>query len=632
MRFDGIPRHAIGVLTLVAGIVFAVGAVAAKDSAPSFQQTIRPLLKQYCSDCHGSDGPEADLDLVAFRSKQDVLDARGVWLKVLQQLKAGHMPPEDADQPTGGERTGLIQWVDQAVNHIDCGGYVSPGRVTLRRLNRHEYRNTVRDLLGVDYQPADEFPADDVGYGFDNIGDVLSLPPVLMEKYLAAAEQISNKALQGKVGAELKHVAALPPAARRPAARRALTRLATHAFRSPATSAEVDRLLQLVQLARDSGDSVETGIQLALQALLVSPHFLFRVERDPPGDARDRTLNDFELATRLSFFLWNSMPDDRLFTLAAKGALRKQGNLEKQVQRMLRDPKSDAFLISFVDQWLQLRNLDDMEFDQQAFRGCDHELLAAMRTETELFFKSIVRENASILRILDADYTFVNKRLAKHYGVGNVKGNTFQRVSLKGTRRGGILTQASILAVTSNPTRTSPVKRGKFVLDNVLGMPPPPPPANVPLLDAKGRKLTGTLRQRTIQHQTDPACAACHKLMDPIGFALENFDAVGRWRTMDEGLPIDASGELPGGEKFVGPAGLMHVLETEKREAFVRCLTEKLLVYALGRGLEYYDQCAVRRIMRALAANDYRFSCLVTEIVRSDPFQKRGRAKLKKGG
>ena len=501
------------------------------------------------------------------------------------------------------------------MNTVDCEGPVSPGRVTLRRLNRHEYRNTIRDLLGVDYAPARDFPADDVGYGFDNIGDVLSLPPLLMEKYLAAAEEISALAtvLPADSSPSPSDVEAM------------LARLASSAFRRPATPVEVRRLVALVDLAKQQGDTLESGLRLALQAMLVSPHFLFRVERDPDEGMDVRTLDDFELATRLSYFLWSSMPDEELFALARAGQLRDGDELERQVRRMLADPKAQAYIENFAGQWLQLRNLDDMVFDAVRYPGSDRQLLADMREETTRFFAAVVRDDLSLLRILDGDFTFLNERLANHYGISGVTGPEFRQVSLQGTPRTGILTHASVLAVTSNPTRTSPVKRGKFVLDNLLGAPPPPPPPNVPLLEDAGRQLTGTLRQRMEQHRTNPTCAACHQLMDPIGFALEHFDAVGRYRQDDGGEPIDAAGVLPTGEQFAGLDELRKVLLENQRDEFIRCVVEKTLVYSLGRGLEYYDQCAVAKICTALKQDDYRTSRLVLEVVRSDPFQKRAR-------
>lgn len=751
-------------------VVTASGVFGQEITDEVFDQRIQPLIVNYCLDCHDDAGAVGDVSLEGFASLRDVRDGRPLWLRVLGQLRAESMPPEDGDQPSSDERQMLIDWLDRALNEVDCSGPVNPGRVTLRRLNRHEYRNTVRDLLGLDYEPATDFPADDVGYGFDNIGDVLSLPPLLMEKYLAAAEQISQSVIvapawpprwQHHIGAtdwqghgspgdggqrtlasngeafvELEFPAAgryqvrvtaggdqagdepvrisvrvdgreahqhavrarrdaaevhssriavaagrhrvgvafvndfyRPATGNQPAedrnlhlvgvevrgplsddadqlpathqaifvarpddqvtelaaARQILERLATRAFRRPVRPSEVDRLLRLVELADNQGDSFEVGVQLALQAILVSPHFLFRVEMDPEEGEDVRQLNDFELATRLSYFLWSSMPDDELFAVAERGALREAGELERQVRRMLGNPKSDAFIENFAGQWLQLRSLDDRTFDAQRFPEFDRELLASMRTETTRFFAAIVREDLSLLRLLDADFTYVNERLARHYGLAGVEGETFQRVSLLGTPRAGILTHASILAVTSNPTRTSPVKRGKFVLENLLASPPPPAPEDVPALEDEGRQLSGTLREQMVQHRTNPSCASCHQLMDPIGFALENFDAVGRFRTHDQGLPIDASGELPSGESFVGATQLRDLLLREKRDDLLKCMAEKTLVYALGRGLEYYDQCAVRQITQGLAEDEYRFSRLVLEVVKSDPFQLRGK-------
>ncbi len=581
----------------------------------AYTRQIQPLLTRYCEDCHSGEEAEAELRLEQYASLQSLRDARSTWLKVLGQLRATSMPPEDAEQPSPEERRELADWLDRALNTVDCEGPVSPGRVTLRRLNRHEYRNTIRDLLGIDYAPARDFPADDVGYGFDNIGDVLSLPPLLMEKYLAAAEEISALATVLPAGA-----ASTPQDVEA-----TLTRLASSAFRRPATPAEVQRLVALVQLAQQEGDTLENGLRLALQAMLVSPHFLFRVERDPDEGEEVRTLDDFELATRLSYFLWSSLPDEALFALSREGRLRDAEELERQVRRMLADPKAQAYIENFAGQWLQLRNLDDMAFDATRFPGSDRQLLADMREETTRFFAAVVRDDMSLLRILDADFTFLNERLAQHYGISGVTGPEFRQISLQGTPRTGILTHASVLAVTSNPTRTSPVKRGKFVLENLLGAPPPPPPPNVPLLEDAGRELTGTLRQRMEQHRTNPTCAACHQLMDPIGFALEHFDAIGRYREDDGGEPIDAAGVLPTGEPFAGLDELRKVLLENQRDEFVRCMVEKTLVYSLGRGLEYYDQCAVSKISTALKQDDYRVSRLVLEVVRSEPFQKRAR-------
>jgi Protein of unknown function (DUF1592)/Protein of unknown function (DUF1588)/Protein of unknown function (DUF1585)/Protein of unknown function (DUF1595) len=397
------------------------------------------------------------------------------------------------------------------------------------------------------------------------------------------------------------------------------------AYRRSVTPAEVDRVLKLVEMALASGEDFNAAIGVGLQAILVSPHFLFRVELDPEPNNPDaiRTINDYELATRLSYFLWSSMPDDELFTLARLGLLRKGGNLDRQVRRMLADPKAQALIENFAGQWLQLRNLDTVAPDKGRYPDFDESLRRAMRKETELFFAAIVREDRSVLDFIDADFSFINSRLARHYGISDVSGEEFRRVRLDPNERGGVLTQASVLTVTSNPTRTSPVKRGKWILENILGAPPPPPPADVPkLTEGAEGKLTGSLRQRMEQHRANPDCAICHKRMDPLGFGLENYDAVGAWRTKDGPFEVDASGELPSGETFVGPKELKAILKARQDE-FVRCLSEKMLTYGLGRGVEYSDRCAVEDIARAVEKNDWKFSSLILAIVHSDAFQKR---------
>jgi hypothetical protein len=381
----------------------------------------------------------------------------------------------------------------------------------------------------------------------------------------------------------------------------------------------------LVERGLDDGASFERSIGLAVQAVLVSPYFLFKVELDDPSGSAPavRPLNDYELAARLSYFLWSSMPDGELFRLAESGSLRNEGQLAAQVRRMLKDPKSAALVENFSGQWLQLRSLKTLTPDRKRFPKFDEALQSAMETETRLFVEAFVREERSLLDLLDADFTFVNARLAEHYGLPGIEGPEFRRVTLSTPQRGGLLGHASILTVTSNPTRTSPVKRGKWILENLFNAPPPPPPPGAPELgEAKDQASAGTLRQRMEQHRANPACAVCHQQMDTLGFGLENYDPVGAWRSMEENLPIDASGTLPGGESFTEPAELRKLLRGRGGD-FRRCLAEKLLVYALGRGLEYYDKCAVDQIVRNTVANGDSFLALVIEIVHSDPFQKR---------
>lgn len=734
-----------------------------------FRQQILPLMETHCFDCHSDAAAEGDFSIESFDTASKILDHRNMWLKVLQRVVHAEMPPEDASSMTDGERDEFVTWMDDHLNNIDCGNVDHPGTVTIRRLTRFEYRNTVRDLIGVDYATADDFPADDVGYGFDNIGDVLSLPPLLMEKYLNAAEDISEMAIVANAyvepqpiyvsGAELKHednarptsdgalamssngtatteinlphngryeiiVTAYGEQAGRETAEMAvsidndhvrdvnvraterspakytsrtyvragkrvlqftftndyydpdnprreqrdrnliiqrieingpldfeprdlpesheeliyvrpddetsfeeaseelLTRLASRAYRRPATDEEIERLQSLVKLALDHGDSFEAGMQLAVQAVLVSPKFLFKVEGPPENNALEKDLTVYELGVSLSYFLWSSMPDDDLLLAAWDGDLLDDRKLEQQVLRMIDDPKSTAFVENFSTQWLQLRALEQFSPDPDLFPTFDDQLRDDMMQETVLFFGEVVRNDRSVVELFDADYSYLNESLARHYGVQGVRGDRFQRIEFDDPSRGGLLTHASILTVTSNPSRTSPVKRGKWIIENLLGEPPPPPAPDVMALDDQ-EELTGTLRERMQQHREDPSCASCHAKMDPLGFALENYNAVGQWRDLDEGSPIDASGVLPNGDSFEGAAELRRVLTSSNREQLMRCFAEKLLTYALGRGLEYYDQCAIDEIVEQAGRQDYKMSAFLVAVVQSEPFQRR---------
>jgi len=766
------------ILAASLALALAPASIALADEPAEAPEPVRVLFAKFCYSCHKGDDAEAGVDLEKLLAKGPPASNRKPWNRVKRNVEGGTMPPEDHPQPPHDQVEALSAWVDSELKKIDCGATVDPGRVTIRRLNRVEYNNTVRDLVGVDFRPADDFPSDDVGYGFDNIGDVLSLPPILMEKYLAAAETIAARAIGADgatsppldvyEGRRLDHAGGSPhhddgrvlstngeiafehafprdatyvlrvrafaqqagqeparlalkvdgkglrrfdvpaeegspgvyelkqklrggrrkvaveflndywepenpdpsrrdrnlvvqsveiegplaaPGDPPPPSRKlvifrsptkpeefydctteVLERFLRRAYRRPVTGGEVAKLVRLAELARENGESYERGIQLAVQAVLASPQFLFRVELyRPKRDKNGKTieapgglpLNDFEVASRLSYFLWSSMPDDELFKLALDGKLHDAETLERQARRMIRDPKSRAFVENFAGQWLQLRNLKTVSPDLGQFASFDEPLRDAMQQESELFFASILREDRSLLDFLDCDYTFLNERLAAHYGIPGVKGPEFRKVKLKGGERGGLITQASILTVTSNPSRTSPVKRGKWVLEQILGSPPPPPPPDVPQLadDSKG-PLVGTLRQRMEQHRANPSCASCHARLDPPGFGLENYDAIGAWRDKDGGLPIDASSQLPSGESFRGPAELKAILRTRKDE-FARCLAEKMLTYALGRGLEDADACAVDAIVEKVGAEDDRLSRMVLEIVKSDPFLKR---------
>ncbi|MFL5338972.1 MAG: DUF1592 domain-containing protein [Gemmataceae bacterium] len=733
----------------------------------SYSTQVRPFVQKYCVQCHGEKKQSGGLNLAAFASTDAVVKDREAWETVKQRLEMKEMPPKKQTQPAADEVKKVVAWIDTELTRAAQAAPMTAGRVTMRRLNRTEYNRTVHDLTGVKFQPADDFPTDDVGNGFDNIGDVLSLPPLLLEKYLNAAENVVQHIFeddpappvvtkveaknlqttatktqmltignaqvrqmdeaadifttykaprpgefvfrvrlsvlhQDKVGSraqvsmrvddkEVKlWVANLqpnsrttieakttvtagphrlsvtlvnpsddktPPAERRAVrvaffemldppeppkkpdgyarvmvgsgetrdrARQIVATFAKKAYRRPVTAIEINRLMKLYDMAKQA-EPFERAVGIALQAVLVSPHFLFRVETDRTPDRPDGSypLNDWEIASRLSYFLWSTMPDDELFRLAQAGQLHEPATLEAQVRRMLKDEKSAALVENFGGQWLNLRNLQTAQPAKRDFPLWDEQLRSAMRKETELFFAAVIREDRSILDFLDADFTYLNGRLARHYEIPGVEGPEFRRVTLTDRSRGGVLTQASVLTVTSNPTRTSPVKRGKWILENILGTPPPPPPPDVPeLKEDKETVLKGSLRERMEQHRANPNCATCHERMDPLGFGFENFDAIGGWRTKDGSFKIDPSGVLPGGQKFSGPAELKKVL-LAKEEQFRRCLTEKLLTYALGRGVEAADRPAVEKIAKAVAADRNRFNRMVLEIVESDPFLRR---------
>ncbi|NBP89293.1 MAG: DUF1592 domain-containing protein, partial [Planctomycetia bacterium] len=403
-----------------------------------------------------------------------------------------------------------------------------------------------------------------------------------------------------------------------------IERFAFEAFRRRQPDpAFVAGLTQRFEENRKAGMKHQAALADVFAIILASPGFLFLDERPATADSHRRQLDSRELAIRLSYFLWSSMPDDELFRAAARGELHTADQLVSQARRMLRDERISALVENFAGQWLQLRALEEFFPSRKHFPAFDSDLRRAMRRETELFFATIIAEDRSILEFLDADYTFVNERLAKHYGIPDIETADFQKVGLAGGRRGGLLGQASILAVTSNPTRTNPVKRGKWILETLFGSPPPEPPAGVPqLAEAGTSQLTGTLRERMEQHRADPACATCHKMLDPLGFGLENYDAIGSWRDHEGSFPIDASGELPDGKKFSGPAELRALL-LDRADDFRRCFAEKMLTYALGRGLEYYDACAIERIVANCRAGDDRFAVVIEEIVKSPAFQQR---------
>jgi hypothetical protein len=594
---------------------------AADPPDDDYQNSIRPLLETYCWKCHGETKSKGGLKLSNYREVASIHRDPKTWQLVLDQLRDRNMPPDGKPQPTAEERDRLIQSVQTLLENLDERFIPKdPGRVVMHRLSRLEYNNTVRDLVGADISPADKFPGDGGGGGgFDNNADTLFVPPILMEKYLQAADDILVAAKPESIFVERPGTFT----SAQTAARRNISEFARRAFRRPVDREEVDRYFRFYAEASKRGEPFENAVKQALRPVLVSPNFLFRVEQDQTKAAPYR-ISDFELASRLSYFLWSSMPDEELFRAAERGRLHESKMLEQQVKRMLVDPKSRALAENFTTQWLRVRELKAVaQPDPGRFPIYTEKLRDQMYAEPSEFFGELVARNESVLNFLDSDFAVVNEELARFYGIPGVQGDRFRRVPLKDRTRGGVLGMAGVLTLTSYPLRTSPVLRGKWVLEEVLGTPPPPPPAMVKSLPADDKPDDGkTLRQRLEEHRNKPECASCHKRMDPLGFGLENFDPIGRWRTDIAGEKVDASGMTPGGETFSGPVELKKILMGRK-EQFVRNLSERMLAYALGRGLEIYDLPAVKRIYQETLADDGKITRLILEITQSFPFQYR---------
>ncbi|MGB7329129.1 MAG: DUF1592 domain-containing protein [Rubripirellula sp.] len=776
-----------------------------------------PLLQKYCIDCHNADNAEAEWDLSSFENVDSVDGGADSMQRVLEMVRFGAMPPEDSDLPTDQERKTLVKSLDETMFAVSCDLRPRPGKVTARRLNRTEYNHSIRDLFGMDLRPADQFPSDETGAGFDNNGDVMSMSPLMIEKYLTAAEQVASAVIvdpdtiekldddvpsdqllihgdvkvgsffgrfmkpdgfvwanfdvkmpgeyvlqfrggvsekktddkiaavfddSGKLvgtmkmgyfggggGADSEQIKlnlsvgrrrlmvryfdkdeplqigktyrkefdsldpdwvksadeslkkprkpsrdidlgeysvlfrsmnlsgpaklpdeAFPPTqktiVRKVAPRRGgswydvdesaeecLRPLMRRAFRGPVTDEEVARYADLALEAKDRGESYYRGLQISVAAVLVSPRFLFRVETpdaktlEQQSDASEPvTLTQHQLATRLSYFLWSSIPDETLLSLADRGKLTR-AELPKQIDRMLKDPKSKSLSSEFASQWLGVRKLAEHEADTTQFKTFGSALKVAMAKETELFFDHVLRMNRPASELLTADYSFVNLDLAKHYAMPNeivatLKSDKFEKVSLEGMPRRGVLSHASVLTLTSNPNRTSPVGRGKWILENILGTPPPEPPPGVPEIDeAKTASAGLSFREQLEQHRADPSCASCHRVMDQLGFGLEEFDAVGRFRSTDGGKPIDASGEMPGRRNFNGAVELSKLLGETESESFARTATSRLLTFALGRELTPADRCTIDAIIDKTAKNEFRFRDLIVETILSPPFQ-----------
>ena len=775
IRTPQVVMIAVGTFLLVAGWAAQAPAPPSTSAAPKpaalgFDQIVTPVLTQSCAGCHNDRMASGGLNLQPFSVASSIHEQRDGWERILQKVRTGEMPPKGIPRPSADKVASLLQFFQTEYARADKNVKADPGRVTARRLNRNEYSNTIRDLLSVDFQAERDFPTDDSGYGFDNIGDVLTISPILMERYISAAERIAARALgadplpkpleaeysrknsnirrldrsnveathrvdfdgeylvrfgfPGERAADAKPVkmgfwmdgkllktisvetkpsglvyfnpyseeqfriilpegdhtfragfidddfvkdlsekdafsdkknkfinmiSFLGPYAvegEKPSRKRLLicdpntgdacvdrilTNLAHRAYRRPVTRTDIASLKKFVVMAKNEGMNVEQGLQVALQAILVSPHFLFRIEKDV--DARNPALihkiTDIELASRLSYFLWSSTPDEELQKLAEAGKLSQPAVMEAQVKRLMADSRSAALATNFAGQWLEVRNLDSIKPDPKKFPEWGPDLRDAMKAETRIFFEYLLRENRPLSEFIDANYTFLNDRLAKHYGIEGIKGPEFRKVELQGVQRGGILSHASVLTVSSYPTRTSPVIRGKYILQNILGTPPPPPPPDVPPLDEEATATSGSLRQQMEKHRTNAICASCHNRMDVLGFGLENYDALGKWRAKDGKFDLDVGGTFPNGKQFSTPAEMRTLLKDELPE-FARCITEKMLTYSLGRGLERYDRRTVDEINQKLAKANYPFQTLVFEIVKSLPFQMRRGELVKK--
>jgi mono/diheme cytochrome c family protein len=590
---------------------------------------MRAFTVTYCARCHGEKVQKGGLNFSAFPDEKSFLKQRKAWRGIARQLTAGDMPPEGAKQPTKAERDRVVKWITTTLDAADelDRKRPDPGRPLVRRLTPGEYNRTVRDLLGVDFDVAGAvgMPDDTVGESFDNLATALNISDTLTEKYFAAAELIIERLYAAPQKGPKPKPGELPPLLAKVAdpedPRGTVEALARRAYRRPVEARERDRLLALVEKGTRAGARFEDALKPVFKAVLVSPNFLLRIERDRAKEENAYRISDHELAVRLSYFLWSSMPDAELFELAHKGELSKPAVFDVQVKRMLADPKAKALTDTFAVQWLHLKKLPYARPSTEFFPTFTPKLRQAMRDEVTLFFDHLRTDDRPVTDLLDADYTYVNADLAKHYGIEGATGPEFRKVPLTDPNRGGLLGMGAILSMTSHTNRTSPTLRGKYVLDVILGTPPPPPPPGVSQIDeARAPKEVKTFREKLALHATQANCAGCHARIDPLGFGLENFDAVGRWRK--SGGDVDATGKLPGGATFNGPAELKQVLLKQKPR-FVENVVEKLLVFALGRELQPGDAPAIRAITADLERNGYKFSALVGGVAKSFPFQHR---------
>jgi mono/diheme cytochrome c family protein len=625
------------------------GAAALDAQAQQSEYTVsdaQSSLKTYCVTCHQGRTPPGHLDLTRYIGPDSLSQEPQVWSRIYQRVREGSMPPKGMLAPNADQREQLAGWIEKTLQSTICAAGPTPGPAPIRRLNRSQYSTTIRHLFNVPFNAGRSLPEDGAGgEGFDNAAETLFLSPLLAEKYLEAGKEALDIALKNPE-ARRSVVIARPGPDLTPeqAARRILVAFLPRAFRHPVATNEVDEYVGFFRAGQTHGGTFDDSLLFALQGVLVSPRFLFRVE-EPNPNPEPRVLDDYDLASRLSYFLWNSMPDQELFDLAAAGKLRDPQVLRQQVHRMLapdvrgeddtvkitKENKLDAMAQQFVEQWLGTRELGrDIKPDAALFpEYYQTELQSAILHEPVVFFKELLTQNLSLLNLLDSNFAMLNNPLQKLYGL-NLKtqarasavGAQLSHVTLpEGSHRGGLLGMSAVLAVSSYPNRTSPVLRGKWILESLLGTPPPAPPPSVPALEeAHVGGVAITMRERLEQHRRDPACATCHSRIDPLGFGLENYDVLGRWRTTDDGLPVYVQGELPDGTKFNGPDELKAVLLSRK-DQFIRNLTRKMLGYALGRGLRLEDSCTVDEIVARLKETDYRAQTLVEEIVLSVPFR-----------
>ena len=597
-------------------------------------KTVAPLLRRYCFDCHSNDSSSGELNLEVLLTASPIVKERDRWINVIEQTKNHVMPPEDESQPTTDERKQIVLALHNAIHKFDYSDIKNPGFENTRRLTHREYSNTVRDLFGIEIDVVKRFPDDlTASSGFDNSANSLFIQPLLMERYLSIAEHVVDTALPAKPITDAEQRAHDRIFTTKPKTKRAsdvaaaseevLKVFLARAYRRPPTANELDRFTRQTTRVVEQGESFETAIKATLQAVLITPSFLLLTENDIPNQVAAYPVGDYELASRLSYFLWASMPDDELFDLAGDRKLGDPEVMSRQVVRMLKDLKAKSLGETFASQWLGSQHLGvRMRLDPIDNPWCTETLMAAMREETSLFFNHLVTKNRPITELVNADYTFLNEELAKLYRIKDIKGEQMRLVKLDSKQRGGIFGQGSLLAVTSFPYRTSPVVRGKWILDTVLGTPPPPPPPNVSELSEEVEENERlSFREKLELHREKPNCYACHSEMDPLGFSLEEFDWFGRYRSRMGRRRIDANGKLPNGTEFEGVAGLKKVVVEQRRDDLIRQVVSKLLTYGLGRQLEYYDEPAIRNIVSKVSADGDLFQTAIREVVVSYPFR-----------